>query len=221
MLHRDEAIVIDTLKHKESSLIVKFYSKNNGMISIICHGVRKGKQNKMAYFTYLNLCEIIYSQKHNQSLAILKDIKTSKSLPFIRNQIDYSPMVLYISGLIKHTQIDFQENPSLFRWVWDYLQVVEENRLPINNIPLHFTINYLSQEGLLANPSESKILNEDQKAFFKSLIALNLNHDINNIASENLMDRKNCLSFILNHLSYNLQNNKIVELYRQIQDLYA
>lgn len=221
MLHRDEAIVIDTLKHKESSLIVKFYSKNNGMISVVCHGVRKGKQNKMAYFTYLNLCEIIYSQKHNQSLAILKDIKTSKSLPFIRNQIDYSPMVLYISGLIKHTQIDLQENPSLFKWVWDYLQVVEENRLPINNIPLHFTINYLSQEGLLANPSESKILNDDQKEFFKSLIALNLNHDIKNIASENLMDRKNCLSFILNQLSYNLQNNKIVELYRQIQDLYT
>lgn len=220
MLHRDEAIVIDTLKHKESSLIVKFYSKNNGMISVICHGVRKGKQNKMAYFTYLNLCEIIYSQKHNQSLAILKDIKTSKSLPFIRNQIDYSPMVLYISGLIKHTQIDLQENPSLFKWVWDYLQVVEENRLPINNIPLHFTINYLSQEGLLANPSESKILNDDQKEFFKSLIALNLNHDIKNIASENLMDRKNCISFILNQLSYNLQNNKIVELYKQIQDLY-
>lgn len=221
MLHRDEAIVIDTLKHKESSLIVKFYSKNNGMISVVCHGVRKGKQNKMAYFTYLNLCEIIYSQKHNQSLAILKDIKTTKSLPFIRNQIDYSPMVLYISGLIKHTQIDLQENPSLFKWVWDYLQVVEENRLPINNIPLHFTINYLSQEGLLANPSESKILNDDQKEFFKSLIALNLNHDIKNIASENLMDRKNCLSFILNQLSYNLQNNKIVELYRQIQDLYT
>lgn len=220
MLLQDEAIVIDILKHRDSSLIAKFYSKNNGMITIICHGVRNVKSNKMAYFSYLNLCEIIYSRKHDGKLAILKEIKTSKNLPFLRSRIHYSPIILYISGLIKYTQIELHENPALFTWIWDYLLKVEKYKLSIENIPLHFTTNYLNKEGLLANPLESKILDKDQKVLFQSLIDLNLNYDIININSEILNERKQCLSFILNHLSINLQNDKIIKLYKQIQNLF-
>ena len=58
-----KAIVISTIKYSDTSLIVRLYTKEVGLVSFLLKGVLKSKKGKLrtAYFQPLNQLSIIFS----------------------------------------------------------------------------------------------------------------------------------------------------------------
>lgn len=216
-----QAIVIASLKYKENGLIVKFLTKEQGLIAVVCHGIRKGKRNQSAYFSHLNICEITISHKNENALPVLKEIKTTYALSYCRSKVEYGPLFIYIAGMLKYVLHENQTNTELFNWLSNWLQDIEHVQIPVINIPIHYTISLLNLEGLLANPNQSFELSTEEKELYNNIIEICKTHKLREIADANLAGKNACLSFIINALAYNMQNAKIKELYSQILSLYA
>ena len=63
-----KAIVISTIKYSDTSLIVRLYTEEVGLVSFLLKGVLKSKKGKLrtAYFQPLNQLSIIFSHQEKE-----------------------------------------------------------------------------------------------------------------------------------------------------------
>lgn len=78
-MHRSRAIVLNKTNYSETSLIIKIYTEEEGLLSFIVKGIR-GKKGKlrMAQFQALNLIEIDYKKSGKSDLRYLLDLKINE-----------------------------------------------------------------------------------------------------------------------------------------------
>ena len=86
MLQTIEGVITRTIKYGESSVILDILSPSHGIKSYIVGGVRKkGKQNKSAIVSVLNLVKVEAYVKDSDKLSRIKEISYShiyRSIPF-------------------------------------------------------------------------------------------------------------------------------------------
>ena len=86
MLQTIEGVITRTLKYGESSVILDILTPSHGIKSYIIGGVRKkGKQNRSAIVSVLNLVKVEAYVKDNDKLSRIKEISYShiyRSIPF-------------------------------------------------------------------------------------------------------------------------------------------
>ncbi len=86
MLQTIEGVITRTIKYGESSVILDLLSPSHGIKSYIVGGVRKkGKKNKSAIVSVLNLVKVEAYVKDNDKLSRIKEISYShiyRSIPF-------------------------------------------------------------------------------------------------------------------------------------------
>ena len=70
-----KAIVISTIKYSDTSLIVRLYTKEVGLVSYLLKGILKSKKGKLrtAYFQPLTQLSIISSHQEKRNLQLLKE----------------------------------------------------------------------------------------------------------------------------------------------------
>ena len=76
-----EAIILNSIKYSETSVIMKCYSQNYGILSFIIKGVRSRKRTKFSLGSIepLNIVEIEFNRLKKGELSHLKNIKSDKS----------------------------------------------------------------------------------------------------------------------------------------------
>lgn len=110
-----DAVVLDSLDHGESDLILTLYCRSNGRMSAIAKGARKSKKrfvNKLEIFSFLNVSMTVSG---NRSLAFLSAADLHTSFINIRN--DYR---LYgVASIIRETMLttlrDGEADDRVFR----------------------------------------------------------------------------------------------------------
>ncbi len=102
MLVTTEALVLSKTNYSESSLIVRCYTRSDGIKSYMIKGGKQGRKgNKtIAFFQPLNQLEITAQHKNKSGLSIPKSIKLSKPYQTIPFQIDKISVVLFLSELL-------------------------------------------------------------------------------------------------------------------------
>ena len=69
MLYKTHGIVLNYIKYKETSIIVKIYTESFGLTSYIVNGVRSKKaRHKVAFFQPLTLLDMVVYHKKNTQL---------------------------------------------------------------------------------------------------------------------------------------------------------
>ncbi len=126
-----DAIVIRSRNYSDSSVILKCYSKQKGIISIIARGVKKKKKNHvMGLFQPLSMVEIVsYSKKENAELKSLKEIKSS----FFYNSLHSNPiklgLTMFLAEMLETTLQEEEPNELLFDFLetsFHYLDEIDE-----------------------------------------------------------------------------------------------
>ena len=86
MLHKTKGIVLNFVKFKETSVIVKIYTEKFGLQSYIENGVRSSKsKNKIALFQPLTQLELVVyhdPKKEINRISEIRCILPYKSIPF-------------------------------------------------------------------------------------------------------------------------------------------
>lgn len=222
-----QAVLLSTIKYSESAVIAKFFTREEGIITVMCNGVRNSKKGgKMGLLKPASLCEIVVATKPNKSMSNLKEIRNTPPLVYLSSQPEMIHFCFYVSGVIDQFAHENHDDAGLFDFVWQYISGVEEKNYSIVNLPLHFLVGVLKIEGYLPYPdfshSSNTVKMAEQDEMNATLIQLCAEQPVDLIAETKLdaESRRNCLEYLVNSASGTLQSNRLKGVYEQIKMLY-
>ncbi len=145
MLHKTRGIVLNYVRYRETSIIVKIYTEDFGIQSYIINGVRsaKSKTNRIALFQPLTLLDlVVYHKNKEQTIHRLSEVKCS--LPFRSLPFDFikSSIALFITELLVKTLREEEANEALFHFLMEGIIHLEEAEAHFENFHLQFLAKF-------------------------------------------------------------------------------
>lgn len=123
-----KAIVLSKIRYNDHDLIVKCYTRHNGIQSYLLKNILKSKKGKLkpAYFQLFSLLEIEVDHKDNRSLNYIKDVKVSYKTDSIHTNIAKSAIVIFLAEVTSGILKEEEQNLELFDYIETSIQWFEE-----------------------------------------------------------------------------------------------
>lgn len=142
MNDKTEGIVLQSLRYGDSSLIVKVFTRTEGLKSYMVKGAyNHSSKTRVALFQNLNRIAYVEAGKpKTASLGYLKDVQlvsVYQSLPFVMNK---SAILMYVSELLSKTVTEQEKNEPLYDFIIRSLQWLNLVERDYANFPLFFTL---------------------------------------------------------------------------------
>lgn len=188
MLLKTDAIVLKTMKYRETSVISVFFTREEGMLTVFANGVRKDKAKMHAsLFQPPMLLETILYYKPNGDMHRIKELKSGVPLFSLFENLKKTAIVQFMAELIQKSTREKGPNPALFDFIKKSLMELESTEKINSLYPLHFMLKLTSflgigpdlqressgyfdlREGILVSsqPTHSHYLDEESSAFMK------------------------------------------------------
>lgn len=127
---KSQAIVLSSIRWKESSKIVSLFSRDFGKIKVIARGALRKKNPFGGKLEALNIAEVIISQKPSRSLQVLTSIDILKNFNTIRMDIIRLPFVMAILELLNQIFDDHQAEAVFFDFSLVIIEQIEKASQP-------------------------------------------------------------------------------------------
>ena len=170
-MHHSRAIVLQQIKYSETSLILKIYTENEGLLSFIAKGVR-GKKGRLrsAQFQPLNLLELSYSQARKSQLRQIIDLKVLE--PFIDLPFNFvkRSLAIFMVELILNAIKERETNLILFDFLYSSIHWLDLSNRGYNNFHLLFMLNFTKHLGfypMIDGLNEARSFDLQQGVFIK------------------------------------------------------
>ena len=154
MIVKTPAIVLHSLKYSESDLIVKLYTKSNGLKSYLLRGVLKSKRGKIksSLFQPLSIIEVEAVHKDKGTLERLKEAKVS--YPYKSLQLDFvkNTIVFFLAEMLKNSIKEEERNEALFNYLEISLKWLDKQR-DVANFHILFLIKLTQYLGFYPDTS--------------------------------------------------------------------
>lgn len=220
MIVNTKAIVLKTIKFKDTSLIIKCYTQQ-GIKSYILKGVLAAKKGKIrtAYFQPLNLLEIIGNHNNKGSLNTIREVHLSYAYTTISNDIVKQSLVLFLSEVLNFALQEEEQNQPLFDFLFNSFQHLDTQK-NVGNFHLFFLINlskYLGfypyklnlnslffnlQEGVFQDKPSSTSITGSKLNLFKSLLGTDF--DTMQKLKLNKEERQDLLDILISYFELHL-----------------
>lgn len=149
MLSKTQGIVLGHIKFKESSIIVKIYTKDFGLQSYIVNGVRSARsKGKIAYFQPLSILDlVVYNSpgKDIQRLSEFKFLHHFRSIPF---EIRKTTIAIFLAELLSKSIRSTEPDAQLFDFIVDSFSEFDERVSGIEHFHLTFLYDYTYHLGI-------------------------------------------------------------------------
>ncbi|MBY0426015.1 MAG: DNA repair protein RecO [Cytophagales bacterium] len=139
MLVKTRGIVINYIRFKETSIIVRIFTEKHGLLPFIINGVRKsGSKNSMGLYQPLTLLDLIIFYKDNGSILRISEAHCSH--PYFSIPFDFKKMTIlsFLSELLQKTLAEGVEDDGKFNFIYNYLVQLDEEKGNIGNFHLYF-----------------------------------------------------------------------------------
>lgn len=137
MIFNTKGIVLNHIKYKESSIIVRVYTEKFGLQSYIINSVRSAKaKHKIALFQSLTLVDLMVYHKENRDLHKISEVKCDIPFQEIPFKFEKTSIALVLSEIISKC-VHSYEDEKLFYFLknsictFDLLENNKENFLII------------------------------------------------------------------------------------------
>lgn len=124
---KTEALLLKTVDFSDSSLIIQFFTREHGRVSIIAKGARRSKSKFMGYLEPLGLVEIVYHYKSSREIQILSEIGNVRI--FLRHNTGFAP-VIFATAMIESLDRlirDHQQDEPVFKLAVEGLTAIDAN----------------------------------------------------------------------------------------------
>lgn len=197
MLVRTEGIVIQQFPFSDTSLIVKIFTREFGLLGFIIKGIKTKKNNKANLFKPINLLSVSFYLRENQALKHINDVQLLFAPDAQNFGIFKSAISMFIVELINNTIPTDSSHPDKEKYDFiNYSMQFLKDR-PLNK---HFYLSFMYQysgflgieiplSDLKVNSAIDNYLSLDQLALDKS-------------------ERKNIFRLFEQHYFENLTNYK-------------
>lgn len=142
MLVTTNGIILSKLKYKDNDLIVKCYTEQLGVVSLILRGVFKSKKghSKNAYFQLLSQLQLVIDYKNNRTLQTVKEVKLNYLYTSLHTNVLKSSIVMFLSEVLTTTLKEEEQNKTLFSYLETTLQWLDVHS-EYSNFHLLFLLN--------------------------------------------------------------------------------
>ena len=194
MIESTKAIVLNAIKFKDTSLIVKCYTQK-GIKSYLIKGVlsknTKSKKFKPAYFQTFSLLEIVANHNNKNQLNYINDINIYHPLHNIYTDIYKNTIAQFLAEILSNILKEETENDILFQYIENAIIWLDTHD-KTNNFHLVFLMQlskhlgfhpntpkktdsfFNMQEGLFSfHKPIANYLSDEKFILFKSLIGTN------------------------------------------------
>ncbi|WP_297336626.1 DNA repair protein RecO [Algoriphagus sp.] len=141
MLKKTEGLVINSIRYKESSVIVKIFTREIGLKSYVVNGVRtQGAKSKSALFQPMTLLDLVVYDRENQGLHRISEVKLSQPFRHIPFDFERTGLALFMSEVINRSIYENYQNEDLFDFLKNSLFYLDQSANSNRHFPLVFLI---------------------------------------------------------------------------------
>ena len=221
-----KALVINTIKYGDSSLIVKAYTASDGLKSYLIRGVLKSRKGKLkpAYFQAMTQLEIVANHRDRGNLESIKEVRVSYPYQSIHTDIAKNSVALFLSEVLTRSLTEAERDDDLFDFIEAALQWLDTHD-EISNFHLCFLLQLTRflgffparpesetpyfdlQEGeFVARPSINPIIEGEALVIFKKLLGTNF--DAVHTIKIGKKERRELLQFLVVYFELHLHGFK-------------
>jgi DNA repair protein RecO (recombination protein O) len=141
MLFKTRGIVINYIRYRETSVIVKIYTEEFGIQTYIENGVRSAKsKNKIALFQPLTLLDLVIYHRDGKDMHRISELKCSHPFQTIPFDIYKSSIALFITEILGKCLHEESNNSSLFQFLYDSILWLDKTPDNYENFHLQFLL---------------------------------------------------------------------------------
>ena len=141
MLKKTLGIVLNHIKYKDSSIIVRIFTRELGLKGYLVHGVRSlGKGSKIALYQPLTLLELVVYDKENPGLQRISEAKIKQSQRNIPFDMARTSLALFATEVIHRSILEGYQNEELFDFLQESISILDHSNTPLAHFPLVFLL---------------------------------------------------------------------------------
>jgi DNA repair protein RecO (recombination protein O) len=149
MITRTDAVVLKSMKYRDSSKIVTFYSRRFGKIKGIAKGARQMKSKFGAALEPLSAVSLILYKKDQRELQLISQCDLLKTYKTIHSELDRLAVGLSIIELLNQVTHDEEGNDALYTLLVQSLDELERAQKHFMNFFLAFELRCASVLGFM------------------------------------------------------------------------
>ncbi len=167
MLYKTRGIVLNFIKYRETSIIVRIYTEQFGLTSYIVNSVRSKKsKNKIALFQPLTLLDLVVYNRKSSNLNRISEMKCAVPFSEIPTNIKKSSIALFMTEMLVKTLKGEEGNAQLFDFLYQSILMLEHMESEYENFHLQFILKLARYLGF-APQSAEEILHQVHGAVAK------------------------------------------------------
>ncbi len=234
---KTRAIVFSAIKYQEKGLIVKCFTKSDGLKTYYVRDAFSHKKNnqKAAYFQPLNILEIEAVHKNKGTLENFKEIKIAIPYQTISENIAKSSIAIFLAEMLSLSIHEEEKNEELyefletaFQWLDTHDQIADFHLVVLLQITRffgffpdttqeEFSVFDLS-EGKFALTQTYNCLSPTETQIFKKLLKQKLNTVTKNF---NGSERQILLKILVNYYSLHISGFRKPKSLEILQEVFA
>jgi DNA repair protein RecO (recombination protein O) len=147
MIVSTDAIVLRSMKYRDTSKIVTLYSEKFGKISVLAKGARSAKNKFGASLEPMTHSTVVIYKKEHRDLHLLSKSEIVQPFFNMRVEPDKLAVGLALVELVHLVMHDEEENQRMFALLADALHVLEISEINSLNILFAFELKLVRQLG--------------------------------------------------------------------------
>tara|TARA_R110001583_G_scaffold41776_2_gene132865 strand:- start:777 stop:1493 length:717 start_codon:yes stop_codon:yes gene_type:complete len=222
MIETTKAIVINSIKYGDTSLIATCYTKSKGLKTYLLKGILNSKKAKIktAYFQPLMQLNLTANHNNKGSLNSIREIEVLNFYHSIYSDIKKQSIALFLAEVLYYAIKEEEQNASLFKyletslmWLDTHDNIANFHLLFLLNLSKHLgfypeTINselpyFDLLEGDFNNESKFNSISGVKLTQFKKLLGINFDvlHEVNFSGADRYIVLSILIQFFELHLS--------------------
>jgi DNA repair protein RecO (recombination protein O) len=155
-LKKNKGLVISFLRYRETSIIVRIFTREFGLKSYIVNGVRsKGPKSKMAFYQPLTLLDLVVYDKEGAGLNRVSEVKLAKAYERIPFDFQRSSIAMFMGEILGKSIYEGYQNESFYDFIEYSLGLLDEDSVILVHFPLVFLWESSKYLGFAPNDAAS------------------------------------------------------------------
>lgn len=151
MIVTSDAVVLRSMKYRETSKIVTLYTRRYGKLRVVAKGARQPKSKFGGSLEPLTFITVVFYRKENRDLHTLSQTDIRNGFFRIHSNLNKLSVGLAIVDLVDAVFHDEEENEAAFRLLTQVLELVDDAKEPVRNILFAFETKLVSLLGFQPN----------------------------------------------------------------------
>lgn len=227
MLVKTQGLVLSYIRFKDTSIIVKIFTRELGLKSYIVNGVRSSTaKSKMAMYQPMTLLDLVVYFKESSAINRINEVKLLHAYQRVPFDFKRSGIAMFMAEVLSKSIYEDYQNESLFDFLHESLLLLDSTQVQLAHFPIAFLLESSKYLGFAPETSEAffEELNLDwasirdfqlEAAYLANMLeqAFDFGEQVPGMARRNLLDM--LLSFYTRHLEQE-KEWKSIKILRQI-----